>query len=112
MAASAGSGRKGARKYDFPARRFGRLPVKYRRMADHAGPVASGLAADGLDQFILLLFFLVFDKLHLDQFMFFQGSIDRCRYLGRQTIFADQNHWFESMGQTSEVFVLVAGQLL
>ena len=81
-------------------------------MANHPGPERLGLAADVIDQLAFLLFFFVFDKFHLDKFVFFQGGIDGGNDFGRQTVFPDKNQRFESMGQTSEVFVLLAGKLV
>lgn len=81
-------------------------------MANHPGPEALGLAADVIDQLVFLLFFFVFDKLHLDKFVFFQNGIDRGNDFGRQSVFPDQYQWLESMGKASEVFVLLAGKLL
>ena len=40
--------------------------------------------------------------------MFFQSGIDGGNDFGRQAVFPDKNKWFESMGKTSEVFVLMA----
>lgn len=81
-------------------------------MANHPGPEASGLAADGIDHLFFLLFFLVIDKFYLDQFVFFQSSINGGNDFGRQAVFSDKNQWFESMSKASEVFVLLAGKLL
>lgn len=81
-------------------------------MADHPGPEALGLAADVIDQLAFLLFFFVFDEFYLDKFVFFQSSSDGGNDFGRQTVFPYKYNWFESMGQTSEVFVLLAGKLV
>lgn len=81
-------------------------------MSNHSGPEALGLATDGIDQLILQFFFFVIDKFYLDQFVFFQGGIDGGNDFGRQTVFPDKNQWFESMGKASEVFVLLAGEVL
>lgn len=81
-------------------------------MANHPGPEALGLAANGIDHLFFLLFFLVIDKFYLDQFVFFQSSINGGNDFGRQAVFSDKNQWFESMSKASEVFVLLAGKLL
>lgn len=81
-------------------------------MANHPGPEALGLIADGIDHLFFLLFFFLIDKFYLDQFVFFQSRIDGGNDFGRQTVFSDKNQWFESMGKASEVFVLLAGKLL
>ena len=59
-----------------------------------------------------LAFFLELDKFYLDQFVFFQSSINGGNDFGRQAVFSDKNQWFESMSKASEVFVLLAGKLL
>jgi len=81
-------------------------------MANHPGPEALGLAADIIDQLVFLFFFFVFDKFHLDKFVFFQSGIDGGDDFGRQTVFTDKNQWFQTMGKASEVFVLLAGKLV
>jgi len=88
------------------------LSIEDRGVANHPGPEALGLAANGIDHLFFLLFFLVIDKFYLDQFVFFQSSINGGNDFGRQAVFSDKNQWFESMSKASEVFVLLAGKLL
>jgi hypothetical protein len=97
-------------EFDFPAGEFGSRAVEDGDMPDHAGPGTVRLVADGIDHSVFVFPVFIFNEFDLDQFVFFQGGFQRCQNLVGQSVFANENHGVQWMGQASQEFSLLAGK--
>lgn len=92
------NGRGISGEFDLPSGRFAGLPIENSDMPDDAGQVTTGPSANRFSDpgFTRLVF--NFNKLDLDQFVFFQSGVHRSEDLVGQSVFTNENQSSQRMG--------------